>query len=77
MQPPKATVRPIQRFASAVSKCSVESAAYGKCILADYNSVHKDMCVKEFMRLKDCYMVCISPRPLFRYLYHFLKGGQS
>lgn len=39
---------------------SAKSAAYGKCIVADYNSVHKDMCVQEFMRLKDCYLV----RPL-------------
>ena len=30
---------------------------YGKCILADYNAVHKDMCAKEFLRLKDCYLV--------------------
>ncbi|KAK3949406.1 hypothetical protein QBC32DRAFT_349229 [Pseudoneurospora amorphoporcata] len=61
MQPPKATtsstVRPIQRFASAVSKCSAESAAYGKCILADYNSVHKDLCANEFLRLKNCYLL--------------------
>ena len=36
---------------------SVQAAAYGKCILADYTSVHKDMCVKEFLKLKDCYLV--------------------
>ncbi|KAH8677732.1 hypothetical protein BX600DRAFT_506745 [Xylariales sp. PMI_506] len=52
--PPRA--RPIQKFAAAVSQCSVESAAYGKCIVADYNSVHKDKCAHEFMRLKDCYL---------------------
>ncbi|KAF0316635.1 hypothetical protein GQ607_016107 [Colletotrichum asianum] len=49
--------RPIQKFASAVSQCSVETTLYGKCIVADYNSVHKDKCVKEFLRLKDCYIV--------------------
>jgi len=32
-------------------------STYGKCILADYQSVHKDMCAKEFARLKDCYLV--------------------
>ncbi|OBR03712.1 hypothetical protein CH63R_12839 [Colletotrichum higginsianum IMI 349063] len=26
------------------------------CIVADYNAVHKDKCVKEFLRLKDCYL---------------------
>ena len=30
---------------------------YGKCVVADYNSVHKDKCAKEFMKLKDCYLV--------------------
>ncbi|KAK4130298.1 hypothetical protein BT67DRAFT_391342, partial [Trichocladium antarcticum] len=52
---PKA--RPIQRFAHAVSKCSAEAAVYGKCIFVDYNSIHKDQCVKEFMKLKNCYLV--------------------
>ncbi|KAK8086874.1 hypothetical protein PG994_001848 [Apiospora phragmitis] len=48
--------RPIQKFAAAVSQCSPEAAVYGKCIVADYNSVHKDKCVAEFMKLKDCYL---------------------
>ncbi|KAI1016069.1 hypothetical protein LB504_008961 [Fusarium proliferatum] len=48
--------RPIQKFAKAVSQCSVEATAYGKCIVADYNAVHKDKCAQEFMRLKDCYL---------------------
>ncbi|KAI1397284.1 hypothetical protein F4819DRAFT_472540 [Hypoxylon fuscum] len=30
---------------------------YGKCIVADYNSVHKDKCANEFLRLKDCFLV--------------------
>ncbi|KAK3683864.1 hypothetical protein B0T22DRAFT_469047 [Podospora appendiculata] len=48
--------RPIQRVAQAVSKCSAQAAIYGKCIVVDYNSVHKDKCAKEFMKLKDCYL---------------------
>lgn len=35
----------------------IQSAVYGKCIFADYNNVHKDMCAKEFMKLKECYLV--------------------
>jgi NADH dehydrogenase [ubiquinone] 1 alpha subcomplex assembly factor 8 len=84
MQP---KTRPIQRLATAVSRCSVEvsmpktnpsppdsiaahgsrrqitlmptlqAALYGKCVVADYNSVHKDQCAKEFMKLKNCYLV--------------------
>lgn len=34
-----------------------QSAIYGKCIVADYNSVYKDKCAAEFMKLKDCYLV--------------------
>lgn len=34
-----------------------QASVYGKCIVADYNSVHKDKCVKEFMQLKNCYLV--------------------
>ncbi|KAK4214999.1 hypothetical protein QBC37DRAFT_420050 [Rhypophila decipiens] len=56
MHPKPTQVRPIQRMAQAVSKCSAEASLYGKCILADYNSVHKDMCAKEFLKLKDCYL---------------------
>lgn len=33
---------------------------YGRCIVADYNSVHKDKCAAEFMKLKDCYLVIVS-----------------
>ncbi|KAK7921009.1 hypothetical protein PG985_009031 [Apiospora marii] len=54
-----ARTRPIQKFAAAVSQCSPEAAVYGKCIVADYNSVHKDKCVAEFMKLKDCYLVSL------------------
>ena len=30
---------------------------YGKCVAANYQNVSKDMCVKEFMVLKNCYLV--------------------
>jgi len=38
--------RPIEKFAKVVAKCSAEAASYGKCIVVDYNTVHKDMCAK-------------------------------
>ncbi|TVY17392.1 hypothetical protein LARI1_G005204 [Lachnellula arida] len=49
-------ISPIEKFAKAAAKCSVESSAYGKCIVVDYNSVHKDKCLTEFLRLKNCYV---------------------
>jgi len=51
-----ARTRPIEKFAQAIAKCSAEVSVYGKCIVADYNSVHKDKCLAEFLRLKDCYV---------------------
>ncbi|EED21481.1 conserved hypothetical protein [Talaromyces stipitatus ATCC 10500] len=50
-------VRPLEKLAQAASQCSVEAVAYGKCVVADYNAVQKDMCAKEFMRLKNCFLV--------------------
>ena len=35
----------------------LKGAVYGKCIAANYQNVKKDMCAKEFMLLKDCYLV--------------------
>ncbi|MCJ1390410.1 hypothetical protein MMC18_003269 [Xylographa bjoerkii] len=48
--------RPIEKFAAAVARCSAEASTYGKCIVADYNNVHKDKCMTEFLRLKECYV---------------------
>ena len=68
-----ARTRPIEKFGQAVAKCSTEVripvlcrshanllpqlSVYGKCIVVDYNAVHKDKCLTEFLRLKDCYIV--------------------
>ncbi|OCK81193.1 hypothetical protein K432DRAFT_404037 [Lepidopterella palustris CBS 459.81] len=54
--------RPIEKFASAVAKCSAEGSVYGKCIVADYNNVHKDKCLAEFLRLKECYLAAYKKR---------------
>lgn len=41
---------------------------YGKCVVADYNSVHKDKCLTEFLRLKECYVVSLFFVFLFIYI---------
>ncbi|EHK45497.1 uncharacterized protein TrAtP1_013335 [Trichoderma atroviride] len=58
---PQTTRRPIQKVSTAVAQCAVEATAYGKCIVADYNDVTKDKCAREFLRLKDCYLVRYYP----------------
>ncbi|PSN68307.1 hypothetical protein BS50DRAFT_633911 [Corynespora cassiicola Philippines] len=54
--------RPIDKFATAVAKCSKEGSVYGQCILADYNNVHKDKCMIEFLKLKECYLANMKKR---------------
>ena len=52
----------------------LQASVYGKCIVADYNSVHKDKCLTEFLRLKDCYIVrSLSERILFNLLIIFRR----
>ena len=29
-------------------------SAYGRCVVADYNNVHKDKCLEEFLKLREC-----------------------
>lgn len=37
------------------SQCGVEATAYGKCIAAKpMEDVKKDVCLQEFLKLKDC-----------------------
>ena len=65
--------KPLEKFGEAIGKCATEvsisatmiqitanpnqGVAYGKCVAAEYQNARKDMCVQEFMRLKDCYLV--------------------
>ena len=42
-----------QRSSADVKK----GAVYGKCVAANYQNVSRDMCAKEFIALKDCYLV--------------------
>jgi NADH dehydrogenase [ubiquinone] 1 alpha subcomplex assembly factor 8 len=52
-----AEVKPLIPMTKASILRDPQASVYGKCIVADYNSVHKDKCLTEFLRLKDCYMV--------------------
>ncbi|KAF2758394.1 hypothetical protein EJ05DRAFT_350144 [Pseudovirgaria hyperparasitica] len=52
--------RPVDRLASASVKCAKEGAAYGKCITADYKNIHKDKCLTEFLKLKQCYTAALK-----------------
>jgi hypothetical protein len=53
--PPR--TRPIEKFAEATAKCAPEGIVYGKCVGSNFQNAKKDMCAKEFLALKDCYLV--------------------
>ncbi|PHH51489.1 hypothetical protein CFIMG_000218RA [Ceratocystis fimbriata CBS 114723] len=59
---PPSTTRPVRRIAAAATQCSTEATIYGKCIVADYNSVHKNKCAEEFLRLKNCFMIAMKSK---------------
>ena len=42
--------------------------------MADYNCVYKDMCAKEFLRLKDCYLVRFFSLSFFFFLLERGRG---
>jgi len=43
-------------IASLSSNCSPsrQAAVYGKCIVADYNDIHKNKCGAEFAKFQEC-----------------------
>ena len=41
---------------------SEQGAVYGKCVAANYQNIKKDMCAREFLALKDCYIVRFGKR---------------
>ncbi|KAJ7652222.1 hypothetical protein B0H17DRAFT_1215060 [Mycena rosella] len=50
-----ATKTPLARLAlHSTATCSVQATAYGKCILATYTDVTKDVCKEEFARFSVC-----------------------
>lgn len=55
-------IGPIKRLAVAVTTtCAAPASVYGKCILANYQDVKKDMCATEFRAFKDCVQTTVRP----------------
>ncbi|XP_053367869.1 NADH dehydrogenase [ubiquinone] 1 alpha subcomplex assembly factor 8 [Clarias gariepinus] len=49
----------IRRFPELLARCSVEAAAYGKCVVSTTTGkqeLKKDFCLKEFKALKTCFI---------------------
>ncbi|PFH51537.1 hypothetical protein AMATHDRAFT_94691, partial [Amanita thiersii Skay4041] len=46
---------PLKRFAlHSTTTCATEATAYGRCILATYTDVKKDICQQEFAKFGAC-----------------------
>jgi len=53
---------PIKRLAvAATTTCAAPASVYGRCILANYQDVKKDMCAVEFRAFKDCVQTAVRP----------------
>ncbi|KAJ7089352.1 hypothetical protein B0H15DRAFT_908212 [Mycena belliarum] len=49
------TKRPLGRLAlHSTATCSVHATAYGRCVLATYTDVTKDVCKEEFSKFALC-----------------------
>ncbi|KAF8195766.1 hypothetical protein K438DRAFT_1586676 [Mycena galopus ATCC 62051] len=56
MNTPATTAKtPLGRLAfHSTATCSVQASVYGKCILATYTDVTKDVCKDEFAKFAKC-----------------------
>lgn len=49
------TMKPLKRLAyHSTTTCANEASAYGKCIVATYTDVKKDVCKDEFAKYAQC-----------------------
>lgn len=48
-------LKPLKRLAvHSTTTCAPQAAKYGKCIVASYKDVSKDMCKEEFFEFQKC-----------------------
>ncbi|KAF8977652.1 hypothetical protein BDQ17DRAFT_1232246 [Cyathus striatus] len=46
---------PLKRLAFAsTTSCASQASVYGKCVLATYTDVRKDICKDEFIKFAEC-----------------------
>jgi hypothetical protein len=54
--------RLLVRYSAAVTKCSTQSIAYAKCIVANSENLKKENCAKEFKEFQNCVKNVISKK---------------
>jgi hypothetical protein len=53
-------LQPVLTFGKAAAACHQQAKVYGACILAQYESVEKGMCEREFGEFKNCVQSKVS-----------------
>ena len=52
----------LRRFAlHSTATCVTQASSYGKCVLATYGDVKKDICKEEFAKFRHCVMKAVRP----------------
>ncbi|KAF8910387.1 hypothetical protein CPB85DRAFT_1221460 [Mucidula mucida] len=58
--------RPLRRLAvHSTTTCAAQATTYGKCILATYTDVRKDVCKDEFLKFSQCLREAVGVSCLF------------
>ncbi|KAL9995240.1 putative NADH dehydrogenase [ubiquinone] 1 alpha subcomplex assembly factor 8 [Helianthus debilis subsp. tardiflorus] len=56
----RTTSSPLKRI---LVNCGVQAKEYGSCVAAKVPQIERDMCVKEFLALKNCMQNVLKGKP--------------
>ena len=49
-------------FSDIGKTCPEDISKYGQCIAKNYSEINKDICQKEFLKLKKCFVKAVKQR---------------
>lgn len=56
----RATSSPLKRI---LVNCGAQAKEYGSCVAAKVPQIERDMCLKEFLALKNCMQIVLKGKP--------------
>ncbi|KAL7596979.1 hypothetical protein Lser_V15G28689 [Lactuca serriola] len=56
----KNTISPLKRI---LANCGVQAKEYGSCVAEKVPQIERDMCLKEFLKLKNCMQSVLKGKP--------------
>lgn len=60
MMKERTTTSPLKRI---LVNCGVQAKEYGSCVAAKVPQIERDMCLKEFLKLKNCMQSVLKGKP--------------